>query len=360
VKMESSDGRSVQDIIHGQSSVHDGSSILFDELLGRMSKCEHNLAMNDKEIAQLQYDIQEVQRKLDEKLIEIDFLKTEDNKNSNWKQVELQIENLTLKGIIFEQKVQSLENLSILSKEQIDDNQVKLTEVKGEVESLQNSLDEKIKSKSSDESLEELQLSITDEVNDLSYRISTVEKQIENKCNTFEEKMDRSDSRGWKEEVEILRSHVTNIENILFHGTFDSSKDILLQWKLQDYQHHFDIGEEVYSPIFYIQINGYCFKLVVDWRGANKEKLYLGLQICRATYNNNEILQPYNIPFTLEMTHSNGSIVTGRVTAEVIEKHKEQCFSIRLESSVLNHQVDSRTFRKCQSCRITSSMIHWQ
>ena len=45
-----------------------------------------------------------------------------------------------------------------------------------------------------------------------------------------------------------LKCHVNNIENVLFCDSSGGSKDILLKWKLQNYQYHFDIGKLVYSP----------------------------------------------------------------------------------------------------------------
>ena len=70
-----------------------------------------------------------------------------------------------------------------------------------------------------------------------------------------------------------LKCHVNNIENILFCDSSGGSKDIIIQWKLQNYQYHFDIGEDVDSPIFLTQVKGYCFKLVVEWSGEKKGKL---------------------------------------------------------------------------------------
>ena len=112
----------------------------------------------------------------------------------------------------------------------------------------------------------------TDEINKLSARVTTTEKTV-NKLNTLNDEVKRlseqinlmednqKDINNAMEKVDNLKGHVTNIENILFCDSSDSCTDILIQWKLQNYQYHFDIGEPVLSPLFLTQIKGYCFKL---------------------------------------------------------------------------------------------------
>ena len=66
--------------------------------------------------------------------------------------------------------------------------------------------------------------------------------------------------------VNNLEGHVTNIENLLFCDVSEGSNKIVFQWKLQNYQHYFDLGERVYSPIFYTQIKDYCLKcMLTEW-----------------------------------------------------------------------------------------------
>ena len=106
-----------------------------------------------------------------------------------------------------------------------------------------------------------------------------------------------------------LKCHVNNIENILFCNSSGASKDILLKWKLQNYQYHFDIGEDVYSPIFLTQIKGYCFKLCIRWSGEKKEYLGLFLRVCRGI-NYDEPLELFKMPYSLEMVDNNGNILS--------------------------------------------------
>ena len=113
----------------------------------------------------------------------------------------------------------------------------------------------------------------THEINRIYARIITTEKTI-NKLNTLNDEVKRlsehiilmednqKDINNVMEKVDNLKGNVTNIENILFFDSSNGCTDILIQWKLQNYQYHFDIGEPVYSPIFLTQIEGYCFKLL--------------------------------------------------------------------------------------------------
>ena len=101
----------------------------------------------------------------------------------------------------------------------------------------------------------------TNEINKLSARVTTTEKTI-NKLNTLNDEVKRlsehinlmednlKDINNAMEKVDNLKGHVTNIENILFYDSSNGCTDILIRWKLQNYQYHFDIGERVYSPIF--------------------------------------------------------------------------------------------------------------
>ena len=116
-----------------------------------------------------------------------------------------------------------------------------------------------------------------------------------------------------KNNIDNLEHHVTN--NILFCG---SSKDIVVQWKLQDYQYHFEIGQIVYSPIYFTQVKGYYFKLLVAWSGEEKENLGLFLKGCRGS-NYDKPLEPFRIPFSLEMVDNSGNILSKKISLSQIE-----------------------------------------
>ena len=68
---------------------------------------------------------------------------------------------------------------------------------------------------------------------------------------------------------------------------------------IQNYQYYFDIGKPVYSPVFYTQVSGYCFKLYVQWSGKNKENLELYWKLCHGK-NNYKELKPFRVSFRIQ------------------------------------------------------------
>ena len=124
-----------------------------------------------------------------------------------------------------------------------------------------------------------------------------------------------------------LKCHVNNIENTLFCDSSGGSKEILSKWKLQNYQYHFDIGEPVWSPIFPTQKKGYCFELAVKWSGENKENLGLFLWVCRGS-NYDKPLEPFKMPYSLEMVDNIGNIFSVKVSLSEIEVERENCFTL--------------------------------
>ena len=124
-----------------------------------------------------------------------------------------------------------------------------------------------------------------------------------------------------------LKCHVNNIENILFCDSSDDCKDILLQWKLQNYQYHFDIGKDIYSPIFLTEVKGYCFKLSVAWNGKEKESLGLYLWVCRGS-NCNKPLEPFQMPYSFEMINNNGNVLSKKTSLADIEAERKDCFTL--------------------------------
>ena len=169
----------------------------------------------------------------------------------------------------------------------------------------------------------------TNEINKLSARVTTTEKTI-NKLNTLNDEVKRlseqinlmkdnqKDINNAMEKVDNLKGHVTNIENILFCDSSNGCTDILIQWKLQNYQYHFDIGERVCSPIFLTQIKGYCFKLLVAWSGEEKENLGVFLKVCRGS-NYDKPCKPLRMPYSLEMVDNNGNILSKKISLSFYE-----------------------------------------
>ena len=163
-------------------------------------------------------------------------------------------------------------------------------------------------------------------------QIDAMENVIKDNFNTLNDKINNEAEGGNlindpQKEIANLKHHVNNIENILFCNSSDGSKDVLLQWKLQNYQYHFDIGEPVCSPIFLTQIEGYCFKLFVKWSGENKEYLGLFFKVCCGS-NYDKPLEPFRIPYSLEMVDNNGNISSRKIPLSSIEANKEENFTL--------------------------------
>ena len=154
--------------------------------------------------------------------------------------------------------------------------------------------------------------------------------------------------------VNDLEGHVTNIENLLVCDISEGSNKIVFQWKLQNYQHYFDLGEKVYSPIFYTPIKGYCFKMYVDWIGNNKETLRFYLRLCRGS-NYDKELEPFNMIFSLGLVGNNGVAKLKDVPLSEINWFREDGFTLSpgetesenrcgfdfLNSSVINNYISN-------------------
>ena len=342
-----------------------------------MGKCEDAIVEKEKDVAYLKYNLNELKRHFNEKEEEVDLLKNKNSKieeemkmmkekNQDLKHYEIKMENLMLKNQLLENKVNSIENQFLLSKKQLQDQQLEITSVKQEVEDVRSNLSEDIKfhlskplddfqsstnndvKKLKDEvdntnnQIEEIRSYLdkkTDEFNNLSTKIDATENVIKDNFSTLNDKISKGvegvnlENDPQKEideemkNIAKLKCHVNNIENILFCGPSNGCTDILIQWKLQNYQCHFDIGKRVYSPIFLTQIKGYCFKLWVRWSGEKKENLGLYYKLCRCN-NYDKPLEPFRIPFSLEMVRNNGYILSEKISLSDIEANVDRSFTI--------------------------------
>ena len=293
--------------------------------------------------------------------------------------VERENNDLKNKNQLLESKLDSLGNQLVVEKQLLCNNQSEIINVKTQVGEMKKNLIENMKSSQKQSDNVEVQLSKllkfdnssftsevnklkdevnkanneihatrshmdktlnkkTTEINTLSARVTTTKKTT-NKLNTLNDEVKRlsehinlmkdnqKDINNALEKVDNLKSHVTNIENILFCDSSNGCTDILIQWKLQNYQYHFDIGERVYSPIFLTQIKGYCFKLLVEWTGENKENLGLYLRVCRGS-NYDKPLEPFRMPYSLEMVDNKGNILSEKISLSEIETFRERSFTL--------------------------------
>ena len=252
-----------------------------------MGKCEDILMEKEKDIAFLKYNLQELKTNFQGKQEEVDSLKA---KNEN---IGIKMENLVLKNELLEKKINSFEKQMLVSKKSLEDK----SSFTSEVNKTGNKLN-----------------TLNDEVKRLSEQINLM-------------KDNQKDINNAMEKVDNLKGHVTNIENILFCDSSNGCADILIKWKLQNYQYHFDIGKDVYSPIFLTQIKGYCFKLLVKWNGEKKENLGLYLCLCRGS-NYDKPIEQFKMTYSLEMVDNKGNILSIKVSLSQIETIREKQFTI--------------------------------
>jgi len=234
----------------------DVNSVMLKELCERMSKYEDGLMEKEKDIAYLKFDLKEVKKTLDEKIFEVDILKKENmnmkhelngttNKISELKQIEIKMENMSLKNVILEQKIDGLGKDLLFSNKQLELNQKELEMVKGSVkDTTENQVISSIKGeveelkglygKSKDYSNEQMKELKSDidadvkklndtldkalseqsaEISKLSAQVITMEKQ---KSNQVDDISDQTGLPGSETDLEILQDHVRTSKTFYF------------------------------------------------------------------------------------------------------------------------------------------------
>ena len=348
-----------------------------------MSKCQDTIIEKEKDVCYLKCSVHELKTHFNKKDEEVDALKVKNRDIENEmkllnsiRHLEKEMEVLTLKNQRLENKVDLLGNQIVESKKLFEGKQAEIKSLQSQVEEVKNKLIEDLNSFQKSTKYMEDQLSkmvelnnsttnteikklkdnvknlVTrshvdkvfnnkaDEINKLSARVTKSENTIEDNFNALNDEINRQTENVNSlkvcqeeiddcamEKVNNLEGHVTNIEKLLFSGISKGSNKIVLKWKLQNYQHYFDLGERVYSPIFYTQINGYCFKMWVDWTGNNKEILRLYLRLCRGS-NYDKELEPFNMIFSLGMVDNKGVTKLKDVSLSEINKLREDGFTL--------------------------------
>ena len=380
-----------------------------------MSKCEDTIIEKEKDVCYLKCSVHELKTHFNEKDEEVDALKVKNRdienemkllKDQNQNSIRClgkEIEVLTLKNQLLENKVDLLGNQIVESKKLFEGKQAEIKSLQSQVEEVKNKLIEDLNSFQKSTKYMEDQLSKTvelnnsttnteikklkdnvknlvtrshvdkvfnnkaDEINKLSARVTKSEKNIEDNFNALNDEINRQTEnvnylKVCQEEIDdcamkkvnILEGHVTNIENLVFCDISEGSKKIVFQWKLQNYDHYSDLGERVYSPIFYTQIEGYCFNMWVDWIGNNKKVygwiVWLGLTICRGS-NYEKEPKPFNMIFSLGMVNHSGVAKWEHVPPSTIDKLREDIFTL---SPGQNECKDGCGFPFSNNCLIGS------
>ena len=82
-----------------------------------------------------------------------------------------------------------------------------------------------------------------------------------------------------------------------------------LQWIFTDYQHHYDTGKRVFSPVFCAQLCGYRFQMAMDWSAEKNGRLgiYLKLRHGRHQHGSTrKTLPPFKTPYALGIANQKG------------------------------------------------------
>ena len=326
--------------------------------------------------------------------IENEMKLLKDQNQNSIRCLEKEIEVLTLKNQLLENRVDFLENQIVESKKLFEGKQAEIKSLQSQVEEVnafqkstkymgdQLSKTLELNNSTTNTEIKKFKDNVTnlatrchvdnvfdnkaEEINTLSARVTKSEKTIEDNFNSLNDEINRQTENGnslkvCQEEIDcamkkvnILEGHVANIENLLFCDVSEGSNKIVLKWKLQNYQHYFDLGERVYSPIFYTQIKGYCFKMYVDWSGNNKETLNFCFRLCRGR-NYDKELEPFNMIFSLGMVDNNGVTKWKDVPLSAINKFRENSFTLSpgeneckkgcgfdfLDSSLINNYISN-------------------
>ena len=272
--------------------------------------------------------------------------------------IHVQRENNELKhrNQLLENKLDSLGNQLVVEKRLLHNNQSDIINVKTQVREMNKNLIENMKSSQKQSENVEFQLSkllkfdnssFASEVNKLKDEVDKANNQIRatrshvdmtlnkktNEINTLSARVKRLSEhinlmKDNQEDINnAMKKVVTNIENILFCNSSYGSKDVVLEWKLQNYQYHFHIGEEVFSPLFFTEVKGYCFKLLIAWRGKEKENLGLFFKLCRGS-DYDKPLEPFKMPFSLEMVDNKGNIFSRKIPLSHIEAKRKEFFTL--------------------------------
>ena len=334
-----------------------------------MNQCEVSMVEKEKEMSFLKCNLQELKERLNGKEEEINLLRmknieTEEEihlvkeRNQELKNhFEREIETLTYENQLLQTNTNSFENQLVNLKKLYIKGLSQVTLINNHVDDVNNNLandvmlskppltiNDEIKTLKEDIIVANNEIRATmgnkdksrnknaNEINKLSAQITTSGEgeAIQHNFNSGSEVMDLMTS--WQKDVDKaiknIEYHVGNIENIMFSNSSNSLKEIILKWKLQNFQHHFDIGKDVYSPIFFTQLNGYCFKLCIGWNGKEKENMGMFLYFCRGS-NYEKDLEVFNMQYSLEMINNNGFKLSHQITIADIEANRVNHFVLQ-------------------------------
>ena len=272
---------------------------LMKTLSYRASLCEGKLSMKEEENFKLDSNIWGMEDQLSEGLSELDIMKTE---------------NLGLKKKLQEMEVRmsKLEQQRVLKENQYkEDNGDSISEVKythrsephtTEATGCMESTDELMIIRDINSAKDwEIKLQNTNQLltkySQLNNKVNKIEKDVPGICSLLNEKIE-GELKKWPTKQESLEQHLCNIENILFFNHSPSGREMVLQWKLQNYRFLRTAGVGAWSPLFFPVVNGHRIILNLEWKEKNEITLSV---FARSSSTQLKATRPFDNEFTLEM-----------------------------------------------------------
>ena len=239
----------------------------------------------EKDLAYLKFNLHEMKTHFNEKEDEVHSLKTINDELQNEmkfvKELNLELKEEVEKEInvrrdndkLMGTKISSLEREVMETKNILIDTNKETLSLKSQLEHFNIDANEKFISCHKDIETVKTDISktpnssIIEDMGKLKDNVSNIQTEIRSTRSHLDESLNKK-----TDEMTKLTSHVENIENVLFCYEPHQNGCIKVKWVMQNYQYYFDIGEPVYSPVFYTHVSGYCFQLNVEmvWKEEGK------------------------------------------------------------------------------------------
>ena len=294
----------------------------------------------EKDLAYLKFNLHEMKTHFNEKEDEVHSLKTINEELQNEmkfvKELNLELKEEFEKEInvrknndkLMETKISSLEREVMETKNILIDTNKETLSLKSQLENFNIDANEKfilcckdIETVKTDVS-KTTNSSIIEDMGKLKDSVSNIQTEIRSTRSHVDESLNKK-----TDEMTKLTSHVENIENVLFCYEPHQDGCIKVKWVMQNYQYYFDIGEPVYSPVFYTHFSGYCFQLYVKWSGKKKGNLGLYFLLCCGK-NIHKELKPFRVPHTLQILDKEGKEECETTTLSYIDVNLDDSFTI--------------------------------
>ena len=319
----------------------------------------------EKDLAYLKFNLHKMKTHFNEKKDEVHSLKTINDELQNEmkfvKELNLLLKEEFEKEInvrrdndkLMETKISFLEREVMETKNILIDTNKETSSLKSQLENFKIDANEKFISCHKDietvktDNSKTTNSSIIEDMGKLKDGVTNIQTEIKSTRRHVDKSLNKK-----TDEMTKLTSHVENIENVLFCYEPHQDGCIKVKWVMQNYQYYYDIGEPVYSPVFYTQVSGYCFQLFVVWSGENKEDLDLYFLLCRGK-NNHKELKPFRVPHKLKILDKEGKEKSYTTTFSATDENPDKCFIIH------PNEENARLGRGCTNFLVKSSLKNY-